>query len=637
MTAWKVRGFFLHLEIGGGILDNRLQELESQVQKLTERVWALEQIIVPSQRQNEEERAIDKDPFPERRNIEEEGEFLQNHLSEKSKISNGLPRLKELVPKRESASGGLSEEKLAGTLFNRLGILAIMLAVGFFLKWSFDNHIIGELGRVVIGILLGLGFLGAGEIFQRRKYKIYGQGFTGGGIAILYFSIYSAFAFYNLISQPVAFGMMILITVAASLLAIRYDSRAVGILGIVGGFATPFILSDGSSNRAALLTYIAILNIGVIGVAFYKKWPVFNYLTFLFTYLTYTISHLFYTSKEFPTVSFVYLSLYFLMYLGVSLGRNVRLKEKANWADLGLVFTNAGVFFALSYNLLENFWVGYMGYWATLLGIVYILLGKSIYKYHQGDRNLALTFIGIAGGFITLALPLQLTTYWLSIAWALEALIILALSFQMEEIKVRITGFAVLGLSIIRLVNEPFHITGKEKWILFPSASIAYLGVLIILVGVLLLYYRLKKTPWDQKTFFGLVILFNLILLLFLTQEISAYFDYRRMLYMGQDKLNVRALRNAEDVTLSLVWGVHAGILIILGFWRRIKGIRWFGLAFLGVVIFKVFLYDLSNLSTPYRILSFIVLGVILLGVSWLYQRYKHLILGEMTSEKTQG
>jgi len=66
-----------------------------------------------------------------------------------------------------------------------------------------------------------------------------------------------------------------------------------------------------------------------------------------------------------------------------------------------------------------------------------------------------------------------------------------------------------------------------------------------------------------------------------------------------------------------------------LGCWLRLQGIRWFGLGFLGVVIFKVFLYDLSNLTTLYRILSFMGLGIILLTVSWLYHRYKNQIKGE--------
>jgi uncharacterized membrane protein len=619
-------------------LENRLQELENQVQSLTERVWVLEKLVNQYQNeQNSGKRSVENTPLLYEQNEEEEMKEPQRIDSvDKPKKSGKLTQVGVLLHKQKPSSGSFSEEKLAGTWFNRLGILAIMLAVGFFLKWSFDNHLIGELGRVVIGILIGLGFLGAGEVFQRRKFAVYGQGFTGGGIAILYFSVFSAFTFYNLISQPVAFGLMVLITLAASLLAIRYDSLAIGILGIVGGFATPFLLNDGNSNRTILLTYVAILNIGVIGVAFYKKWVIFNYLTFFFTYLTFTISHLFFRSEQFPTLSFVYLSLFFLAYLGVSLGRNVRLREKATWPDFALILANAGVYFMLSHELVENYWKGYMGYWAVLLGVVYLLLGNWIYKYHKSDRNLGLAFLGIAGGFITLALPLQLSTYWLSVAWALEALIIIALSFRMDEFKARVSGLVVLGLSIIRLVNEPFYITGKEVWIFLPDAAIAYLAVLAVLAAMLVVYHKLRNTFQDQRIFLGLIILFNLIIIFFFTQEISAYYGYRSMLKVQQNGLDFMAYRNAKDVSLSLIWGIHAGILIVLGFWRRIQGIRWFGLGFLGLVILKVFLYDLSSLSTPYRILSFVVLGVILLGISWLYQRYKYLILGEMPSEKSQ-
>ena len=117
-----------------------------------------------------------------------------------------------------------------------------------------------------------------------------------------------------------------------------------------------------------------------------------------------------------------------------------------------------------------------------------------------------------------------------------------------------------------------------------------------------------------------------MLIIYFFTLETNAYFHYRQ--WQAARPEDIYALGNMENLTLSLVWGLHAAILIGLGFWRKLQGIRLFGLGFMGVVIVKVFLYDLSNLSTPNRILSFMALGVILLGVSWLYHRYKHQIMG---------
>ncbi|MHB8126119.1 MAG: DUF2339 domain-containing protein [Desulfitobacteriaceae bacterium] len=620
-------------------MELKLKELETEVIELRVRVRALEERLTVTKPEEglapfKEEQYIRNLSHP---NIQA-GE-LKDANSATQATQATLPKM-TITPEREnsvkektSSQIGLSEDRLAGTWFNRLGIVAIVLAVGFFLKWSFDNHLIGEVGRIVIGSLIGLGFLGAGEFFQRRKFAIYGQGFSGGGIAILYFSIFSAFSFYHLISQAIAFALMVLITLAASLLSIRYDSRAIGILGIVSGFATPFVLSAGTSNLIVLLTYVTILDAGVLGVAFFKKWPVFNYLTFFFTYLTFAIGYAFDYHPQFQPIPFLYLTLFFLAYIGVSFARNVRLGEKATWADISLVLTNGAVYFALSYHLLARHFGAYMGYWAVVLGIVYLFLGQWAYKYHVKDLNLSFAFLGIAVGFISLAIPLQLKLFWIPVAWAIESVVILILSFRLNEFKVRVTGLLVLGLAILSLVEQPFRITGREAWIFLNNSALAYLTVIAAIAFLLYIFSRQTLASRDKSLFFGLQIVFNLLTILFFTLEISAYFNYRRHLALAYTSHEL--FQNAQAVALSLVWGIHAVILILLGFWRRLRGLRWFGLGFLSLVILKVFLYDLSNLSTPYRILSFVALGILLLGISWLYQRSKHLVMGGMQSDKS--
>ena len=551
-----------------------------------------------------------------------------SHLEEK-RNSQTTKRIQ--MPQKRFSLAQISEEQLAGTWFNRLGIIAVMLAVAFFLKWSFDNRLIGEMGRIVVGIVIGLSFLGAGEYFQRRKFAVYGQGFTGGGTAILYFSIFAAFVFYHLISQPVAFFLMVLITAAASLLAVRYDSAVIGIIGIVGGFATPFLLSAGQSNRIILFTYVAILDVGVLLIAYYKKWPLFNYLTFVFTYLSFTAGlfsgRIFYYTS-FDAVSFSYLALFFLIYLAVPFLRNIRLKESFLWTDVKLILLNAIVYFVLSYTLLVPHIRAWIGFWAVFLGLIYFLLGLFIYRRHVEAKNLALALLAIAAGFVTIAIPLQFNGYWISMAWSIEAVVVFYLSFKINPAKIPAAGFVVLFLTFFSLFIQPFRITGKEAWIFLNKAAVAYLVFIAALALISWLYHRQSQATRSFRRFDLMLVLhisLNLVLILFFTLETEAYFAYLRRLAQHQEAYS---LLNTQNLVLSLVWGLHAAVLVILGFWRKLKGIRWFGLGFLGVVIFKVFFYDLSNLSTPNRILSFLGLGVILLAVSWLYHRFKYQIKG---------
>ena len=602
-------------------MDEQFKALENEIEQLKERVTLLEKQAAVTAETVLPPQATGESPRPEPRPLP--------------------PRLGKPSPlKKKSSSLQMSEEKLAGTWFNRLGILAIMLAVVFFLKWSFDNDLIGELGRIVIGIISGLGLLGAGEYFQRRKFHIYGQGFSGGGIAILYFSIYAAFIFYDLISQPVAFIMMILITLAASLLAVRYDSRTIGIIGIVGGFATPFLLSSGQTNHIILYTYVAILDAGVLLIAYFKKWPLFNYLTFFFTYITYLAGLSSIQTpdywRSFDTLSFAYLTLFFLIYLGVSFTRNIRYQENFLWADISLILLNAAAYFALSYNLLNPHIKEWIGYWAVFLGLAYLLLGLFVYKRYAGTRKLSLTLLAIAAGFITIAIPLQLDEYWISMAWAVETVIVFYLSLKLNTGKIPLAGLIILAITIFSLFTQPFVISGNEAWIFLNKGAVAYLAVILALAFILWLYYRYRDpgTSWNNSLILALQIILNLLIVVFLTLEIEAYYDYLRGLQQYRE--GYPAL-NSQNLVLSLVWGLHAALLVVLGFWRRLKGIRLFGLAFLCLVILKVFFFDLANLSTPNRIMSFVGLGVILLTVSWLYHRYKDLIIGGNEDETQQN
>ena len=147
----------------------------------------------------------------------------------------------EKVPEEQKQS---FEFRVVATWFGVVGIIAIVLGVVFFLKFAFDNHIIGPIGQVSIGIFFGLTLLGLGEYF-RGKYAKYSQIITGGGIVVLYVSLWAAYTLFHLTSATVMFSAMSVVTLAASLLSIRYHAIYIAALAIFGGFATPALLERG--------------------------------------------------------------------------------------------------------------------------------------------------------------------------------------------------------------------------------------------------------------------------------------------------------------------------------------------------------------------------------------------------------
>ena len=130
---------------------------------------------------------------------------------------------------------------LGGNWLARIGIVALIFGVAFFISLAIDRGWLGEMERVILGLVVGLAFLGAGE-YYRNRYAVWAQTITGGGIAILYLSVYGAFALYGLISTELAFGAFAVITLAGALLSLRHEAMGVAVLSIFGGFATPLLL-----------------------------------------------------------------------------------------------------------------------------------------------------------------------------------------------------------------------------------------------------------------------------------------------------------------------------------------------------------------------------------------------------------
>ena len=157
-------------------------------------------------------------------------------------------------------------------LFAWIGGFVFFLGVVFLVKYSFENNLITPRMRIVIGALIGLALIAAGWKATRKNYRVPGQSLCATGILVLYADIFAAEAFYKLISLTPAFAIMSCVTIAAFFLAVALNAQVVVILGLLGGFLTPILLSTGQDNPLGLFGYIALLNIGVAAVVLRKRW-----------------------------------------------------------------------------------------------------------------------------------------------------------------------------------------------------------------------------------------------------------------------------------------------------------------------------------------------------------------------------
>ena len=166
------------------------------------------------------------------------------------------------------------EQFMGVKLFAWVGGLALFLGVAFFIKYSFDNNLVSPELRVASGFVAGLGLLVGGVMMSQKKYAVLSQTLCATGVVILYavtFSCRSIYHFQFFGAIP-TFLLMALITITAFLIAVRLDAMVVAILGMLGGFLTPILISTGQDNPAGLFGYIAILDAGLVIVALNKRW-----------------------------------------------------------------------------------------------------------------------------------------------------------------------------------------------------------------------------------------------------------------------------------------------------------------------------------------------------------------------------
>lgn len=168
---------------------------------------------------------------------------------------------------------GFDLENLIGVRFAAwIGAIALAVAGTLFAKYSIENDLIPPVVRIAFLILLGTGAIVGSETFLRKRYAATANPVCGGGIAVLYAAFFAAHALYDLIGFGPTFGLMVLTTALAALLSIRYDSVFIAVLGLLGGFATPLLLSSGQDRPIGLFGYVLLLDLGFLWVAARKNW-----------------------------------------------------------------------------------------------------------------------------------------------------------------------------------------------------------------------------------------------------------------------------------------------------------------------------------------------------------------------------
>ncbi len=503
------------------------------------------------------------------------------------------------------------ETIIGGRWLNRIGIVAVIIGVTFFLKYAFDNNWIGPSGRVAIGLILGASMLPWSQWLLRRGYAYFSEGIAGLGAAVMYLSIWAGCQYYTLFTRDTGFYGMIVVTAGMAAVALGRNAQRIALLSLIGGFLTPELVSSGKDEQVVLFSYLLILGAGLVVIELRRNWRSLTPVSFLFSLIYFWgwFERFYQPGKLERTLLFA--TLLFVLYALLPALRAIRFSE-LNPLDILVTLANAAAYFGALYTMLwpQDRWP--LTLFVLALSGAYLVLASIVPPPKPGESPLArLIFAGLALTFATLAIPIRLDGRWISMAFSVEGAVLVWTGLRSKASYLRSAGLLLLAVVGFRLLVFPL----AAPAFLWNERFAAYFVLVVCLAAVLYVAEEhLESLPDGEVHVFGLcAVALNVYALIALSLELWDYFG--RQTGLGIDS------RLAQHLALSLLWTAYASVLIALGIQRKSALLRWQALALFGMVVIKVFIYDSSFLERFYRIVSFLMLGLVLLVVSFLYQR----------------
>jgi uncharacterized membrane protein len=525
------------------------------------------------------------------------------------------------VEKAPPARAGSSlESRIGAQLLNRIGILAVLIGVAWFLKLAFDRNWIGPSVRVWIGLAVAIGLMVWSQRFHRQGFPAFSYSLKALGTSIAYLSLWAASSVFHLAPSWLIFVAMTAVTVANAVLARRLNSELLGIYALAGGLATPGLLSMERGDEVFLFLYLALLNAGALLLLARHPWRRMAWVGLLGT-ATYYLGWAF--TEDDPSrwfVTVLFLALFFAAFAAVPL--LILRTDKSGVVDS---------FFPVAFpivNAVATWWglmvlLGGRGQqsgrpWATvaLAGACLAVAATS-----RAPAKFSHTNLGLGVLFVTVAVPLEFHGCWATLCWLGEALALVALAKTRSSAALRIFATAVLAVAAYSLLvdwiagtPQPLTVVANLHFVTNLVAAAIFATTTILSLGA--------GPAWKRLAVFS-AIAFSLTLLVAVSLEIHHYWfcgaGFLRDFCYGYGQLERRTI--AAGWSYSAWWMLYGAALMAAGFLRRSAFLRWQALVVLGLSIAKVFLNGVTLQSQAYRVLSFLALGVLLLAISFAYQR----------------
>jgi uncharacterized membrane protein len=676
-------------------------------------------------------------------------------------------------------------EKFIGeNILSKVAITILVIGIAFFVKFAIDKEWINEAARVGIGILCGGIVLGFAHRLHKR-FKAFSSVLVAGGIAVFYFTIGIAFHEYHLFGQTTAFIIMLLITAFSVFISVLYDRAELAALSLIGGFATPFMVSTGEGNYMVLFIYVLVLDLGMLVLAYLRKWNLINIMAYCFTmalYFGWLQTKVIGEANPPYKGAMIFAALFYVVFVLMNIINNVKEKRQFGALELSILISNTFLFYGAGMEILHNYHPELKGLFSLLMALFNLVCSWLLYKKLKSDPKLVYLMIGLTLTFITLVAPVQLQGNYITIFWALEAVLLIWLAQKSGIALYRFASGIITGLMCFSLFmdwgqvyttyqNTIEDIVLNKGFITGFVSSLALLAIVLLLrketeqvksfgitlnpkayrnllsIGfVVLLYFTgMFEVGYQltQRVYYGVSIaimigsyhllffsllnlavnkleqdaarpalyVFNFInaavFVLFFTafpvldlkenlfnsyeNQLGFIFHYVSIaclvftvfqmhkainrpgstikynkalntvllsvavVYLASSELVLHVFKITlpaqfasinEELTskyevydavkahivkigFPILWGVLAFLFLFIGMKRSNKTFRIVSLVLIAIILLKLFTYDIKDASEAGKIVAFIILGVVLLIISFMYQKIKALLLDD--------
>jgi uncharacterized membrane protein len=353
----------------------------------------------------------------------------------------------------------------------KLGVLILFLGLAFLLRYTAERVTVPVELRYAGVALVGVALLALGW-FLRNRRKDYALILQGAGIGVFYLTILAAMKMHALVPPTAGFSLLFAVAVLGAVLAVLQNAPILATVAVLEGFAAPVLASTGQNRPLGLFTYLAVLNVGIFLMAWFKAWRVLNVIAFVGTFtLASGWAQRYYTQDQYG-IAQPFLVFFFLLFsvIGLLFARRTLMDAQLNArqglldragaalrqvgrVDSALVFGVPLTAFGLQYQLSKP-WENGPAFAALAFSAFYLLMARLVFSpQRMGLALLAEAYAVVGVIFLTLAIPLGLEGQWTGAAWAIEAAGMYWLGIRQQRPYARGFAFVVLAGAAFKLLQ----------------------------------------------------------------------------------------------------------------------------------------------------------------------------------------